>query len=49
MSPSHRCFEHIRTRHHASDMNGVVERFHQSLKCEHLDQRGIGQVAELAE
>ena len=41
--------EHIRTRHHAPQTNGVVERFNQSLKYEHLYQREISQAAELAE
>jgi transposase InsO family protein len=41
--------EHIRTRHYAPETNGVVERFHRSLKYEHLYQREISQAAELAE
>ena len=41
--------EHIRTRHYAPETNGVVERFHQSLKYEHLYQREIEQAATLAE
>ena len=28
--------EHVRTRHYAPETNGVVERFNQSLKYEHL-------------
>jgi hypothetical protein len=27
---------HVRTRHHAPETKGVVERFNQSLKYEHL-------------
>jgi transposase InsO family protein len=41
--------EHIRTRHYAPNTNGVVERFHESLKYEHLYQREIANAAELAE
>jgi putative transposase len=41
--------EHIRTRHYAPQTNGVVERFTQSLKYEHLYRREIDQAAELAE
>jgi transposase InsO family protein len=41
--------EHIRTRHYAPNTNGVVERFHRSLKYEHLYQREIANAAELAE
>jgi transposase InsO family protein len=41
--------EHIRTRHYAPGTNGVVERFHRSLKYEHLYQRKIANAAELAE
>jgi transposase InsO family protein len=40
--------EHIRTRHHAPETSGVVERFNRSLKYEHLYQREIEQAAELA-
>ena len=45
----HPCLEHIRTRHYAPDTNGVVERFNQTLKYEHLYQREIEQAATLAE
>jgi hypothetical protein len=38
-----------RTRHYAPETNGVVERFNQSLKYEHLYQREIDQAATLAE
>ncbi len=41
--------EHIRTRHYAPETNGVVERFHRSLKYEHLYQREIEQAPTLAE
>lgn len=41
--------EHIRTRHYAPETNGVVERFNQSLKYEHLYQREIDHAATLAE
>jgi putative transposase len=41
--------EHIRTRHYAPGTNGVVERFHRSMKYEHLYQREIANAAELAE
>lgn len=39
---------HVRTRHHAPQTNGVVERFNQSLKYEHLYPREIGDVIALA-
>jgi putative transposase len=45
----HPCLEHIRTRHYAPETNGVVERFNQTLKYEHLYQREIEQAATLAE
>ena len=45
----HPCLEHVRTRHYAPQTNGVVERFNQSLKYEHLYQREIDQAATLAE
>jgi hypothetical protein len=38
----------IRTRHYAAETNGVVERFHRSLKYEHRYQHGIDNAAELA-
>lgn len=41
--------EHIRTRHYAPETNGVVERFNQSLKYEHLYQREVDHAATLAE
>jgi len=43
------CVEHIRTLHYAPETNGVVERFNQSLKHEHLYQREINHAATLAE
>ena len=45
----HPCLEHIRTRHYAPETNGVVERFNQTLKYEHLYQREIEHAATLAE
>ena len=38
---------HIRTRHHAPDTNGVVERFNGSLKYEHLYREEIPDAAAL--
>lgn len=38
----------VRTRHYAPEANGVVERFNQSLKHEHLYQREIDHAATLA-
>jgi transposase InsO family protein len=40
---------HVRTRHHAPETNGVVERFNQSLKYEHLYREEIADVLALAE
>ena len=34
---------------HAPETNGTIERFHQSLKYEHLYQREIANAAELTE
>ena len=39
---------HVRTRHHAPETNGVVERFFGSLKYEHLYRFEIGDVVGLA-
>jgi putative transposase len=39
---------HVRTRHHAPETNGVVERFFGTLKYEHLYPREIRDVVELA-
>ncbi len=40
---------HVRTRHHAPETNGVVERFNQSLKYEHLLRLEIHDVIALVE
>lgn len=40
---------HVRTRHYASQTNGVIERFNQSLKCEHLYRHEIADGQELTE
>jgi putative transposase len=40
---------HIRTRHHAPETNGVVERFNQSLKYEHLYREEIADAQTLDE
>jgi transposase InsO family protein len=40
---------HVRTRHHAPETNGVVERFNRSLKYEHLYREEIRDVLELAD
>jgi transposase InsO family protein len=40
---------HVRTRHHAPETNGVVERFNQSLKYEHLYREEIGDVIALVD
>lgn len=40
---------HVRTRHHAPETNGVVERFNQSLKYEHLYREEIATVIGLTE
>jgi transposase InsO family protein len=39
--------DHVRTRHYAPATNGVVERFNQSLKYEHLYRLQINDVLEL--
>lgn len=41
--------EHIRTRHYVPQTNGVVERFNQSLKYEHLYRHEIDHPAKLAD
>lgn len=40
---------HVRTRHHAPETNGVVERFNQSLKYEHLYRLEIADVIALVD
>lgn len=40
---------HVRTRHHAPETNGVVERFNQTLKYEHLYRLEIPDVIALAD
>lgn len=40
---------HVRTRHHAPETNGVVERFNQTLKYEHLYRLEIADALELAD
>lgn len=40
---------HVRTRHHAPETNGVVERFNGSLKYEHLYRHEIADVLELTD
>ncbi|MDA8203926.1 MAG: DDE-type integrase/transposase/recombinase [Chloroflexi bacterium] len=40
---------HVRTRHHAPETNGVVERFNETLKYEHLYRLEIPDVIALAE
>lgn len=39
--------QHVRTRHYAPETNGVVERFNQSLKYEHLYRHDISNGQEL--
>ena len=40
---------HVRTRHHAPETNGVVERFNESLKYEHLYREEIADAQALGE
>ena len=40
---------HVRTRHHAPETNGVVERFNQSLKYEHLYRLEVPDVLALVD
>jgi transposase InsO family protein len=42
-------FAHVRTRHHSPETNGVVERFNQSIKYEHLYRLEIPDAIALAE
>jgi transposase InsO family protein len=46
---SHPALKHVRTRHYAPETNGVVERFNQSLKYEHLYRHEITDGQALAE
>jgi putative transposase len=46
---SHPKLAHIRTRHHAPETNGVVERFNESLKYEHLYREEIADAVALTE
>lgn len=41
-------FAHVRTRHRAPETNGVIERFFQSIKYEHLYRHEIADGTELA-
>ena len=41
--------EHVRTRHYAPETNGVVERFNQSIKYEHLYRHEITDGQDLTE
>src|SRR5207249_615364 len=41
-------FTHVRTRHRSPQTNGVIERFFQALKYEHLYRNEIGDGATLA-
>ena len=43
----HAALRHVRTRHHAPETNGVVERFNRSLKYEHLYREEIRDVIAL--
>jgi transposase InsO family protein len=43
----HHELRHVRTRHHAPETNGVVERWNQSLKYEHLYRTEIADVIAL--
>jgi transposase InsO family protein len=40
---------HVRTRHHAPETNGVIERFNGSLKYEHLYRLEIADALELGD
>jgi putative transposase len=46
---SHPELVHVRTRHHAPETNGVIERFNESLKYEHLYREEIEDAVALAE
>ena len=46
---SHPELNHVRTRHHSPETNGVVERFNQSLKYEHLYRNEISNGQHLVE
>ena len=43
----HAALRHVRTRHHAPETNGVVERFNGSLKYEHLYREETADVLAL--
>lgn len=42
-------FAHVRTRHRSPETNGVVERFFESLKYEHLYREELGDGADVAD
>lgn len=46
---SHPELRHVRTRHHSPQTNGVIERFFESLKYEHLYRHEIDNAWTLTE